>query len=1215
MGKYTGGKSSANQKTDLKKPKFNMEGFKPSEEDAGNIERKRLALSQAAKKASQIERDQRGKEIPEYSKEWSEARRARLERQLAQQEYEKVLMNLDQQSSLNNDLIDDVYGGTQDTTGQIGTPIVEEATAPEQTIYSTPEEAPDTGTGFPGNEPESLGVGPGGIAVTDPIGTMSKAPLIEAILSIPQEQRTTWMWNQLDEHGPEHYDRMQAVDREMVDQDEDTGDRPSPISKVQIPYQEKMQMMHDSHEMGRQIQREMDRLWESGQLYANQPGQPGWDRADNAAMLQRIKDGEFTVESVRDFMEGIVTTHEELARRGVPNALSDVMLHSVLHQIREAYRRKGDPDDIRGREEAIRDSGAAPTTQEENDQRIVMRAHDHREIGNLILGAMGIAPDSRNVNNTTAGTIANNMVAKVFPDLFYKDSKGNTVVSQEGFNTAERMLPMTQTILPQVKIGVRFKKKTTQSNIQRPRSGDKDVYYGDYDLVNDTIDVLDNQAWTIDQDFVRVVDALVQSVETDVNGNVVLTNIDKLIGIGPEDTGQLNNRTGERRKKDPRTGRDVLDENGQPVMEWYAGDRIKDVIFNDNMDWATALGNNRFYYDHFLGGNNRFYISQFVGNYHSHKLARAMLMADFIEMYDTSNPVTLMELKAGIAKKFGKNKMGVQAAADYFDANIQRWSNMMDNIREDGKAIIDLAYDNDGWASVSALTEAKKLFDHLRDVEAGKSNTVYTSKFLTEIDGTGNGLAHNALQAGDFNTALLTNINPYFNAPKGTARVDKDGNLLEHDVYHVTGSGLKAQLESLADEADADYLNQAFVALGLINDKTRRDFSKAPLMIFQYGAGRNLIKRIVRENVLLMLEDEGTLNAFNQVAIAMGKDPKTKAQIQEAIEAGDFEGSSNYRDADWIIDRMGDMMVKSVESNFPMLKDLSNILSSMANAASLHQPPIDLSVITIGGHRINFGHTMWEKDEVRSFVDTVNKGDYKQSTKFDVAEKNLYPQGRTIFTKTKEGRDIQMKRKATGTEPNPFYRNDWKKHPIFNPPEIPIGTLKAATQAAVLMTHSLDGINVALSLTQFKKDHTQAGVAQIFDGFLVTPKMARQLATQLNKDFLDINFGKGGRSRTSGHGILGPEDTVADARKDAKNLNLYNPDTRYDFLMNNPNNSNVLLLYRAMARLGFRWDDYKGGGLVERIKKFEQQRKAYRKKFLKKDGTLNYDSTKQYFWD
>ena len=43
----------------------------------------------------------------EYSKEWSEARRARLERQLAQQEYEKVLMNLDQQSSLNNDLIDE----------------------------------------------------------------------------------------------------------------------------------------------------------------------------------------------------------------------------------------------------------------------------------------------------------------------------------------------------------------------------------------------------------------------------------------------------------------------------------------------------------------------------------------------------------------------------------------------------------------------------------------------------------------------------------------------------------------------------------------------------------------------------------------------------------------------------------------------------------------------------------------------------------------------------------------------------------------------------------------------------------------------------------------------------------------------------------------------------------------------------------------------------
>ena len=144
-----------------------------------------------------------------------------------------------------------------------------------------------------------------------------------------------------------------------------------------------------------------------------------------------------------------------------------------------------------------------------------MRAHDHREIGNLILGAMCIAPDGRNVNNSTAGTIANDIVAKVFPDLFYKDSKGNTVVSQEGFNTAERMLPMTQTILPQVKIGVRFKKKTTQSNIQRPRSGDKDTYYGDYDLVNEAIDVMDNQAWTVDQDFIRNVDTLVQSVNED----------------------------------------------------------------------------------------------------------------------------------------------------------------------------------------------------------------------------------------------------------------------------------------------------------------------------------------------------------------------------------------------------------------------------------------------------------------------------------------------------------------------------------------------------------------------------------------------------------------------------------------------------------------------------------------------------------------------------
>ena len=89
--------------------------------------------------------------------------------------------------------------------------------------------------------------------------------------------------------------------------------------------------------------------------------------------------------------------------------------------------------------------------------------------------------------------------------------------------------------------------------------------------------------------------------------------------------------------------------------------------------------------------------------------------------------------------------------------------------------------------------------------------------------------------------------------------------------------------------------------------------------------------------------------------------------------------------------------------------------------------------------------------------------------------------------------------------------------------------------------------------------------------------------------------------------------------KDLENIDNYVEGLQnYDFLTNNPNNSNVLLLYRAMARAGFQWDLYKGSGLMDKIKKFEKKRKAFRKEFvssLTKNSEVNYDAVKQFFWD
>lgn len=1205
MAKSGGYRSSANRKKDLKKAQFDMSGVfleAPTVREQDNIVRKQQAYGQNLDQKSEMEmqiaqkeaevaglqRAQQGREVSR--EEQLRGRRSRLELQMLNQNYNK----------LNEGLLDDVYGGTQDTVGEMGSPIIDETVEPVPTVtpqrdFTTPEQATGAAT-MPEIRP--LGTGP---AATIGGGdtNVSSAATINALLSIPEEDRTPAMWQTLADLLPNEYDRTQAADREEVDPDPDSPDRPGKIAKSRMTYQQKMQLAHDSHAMGRRVEELLDQFAYDDMGKAER----------RQEMMRRINDGTFEVETVADFFEGILATHEELKRLGAPSALSDVALHSVLHQVREAYKRIGEPDDRRGRQEAIDNSQIAPTEEETAALNLVMRGHEVREIGNKILEAMGVKPDANNVNSTIAGTIARDLVVRAFPNLFVKDLKGNIQISSEGLTVAERLLPMTQTILPHTKNNVRLDKKPSASNVVRPRSGAKlrrtatgaadDVEYGNYDLVNNTLDILDNIGYTIDQDMVNIVNALTQSM--DANGK---TNIDKLIGTGKEDTGTLNNRSGTRKKKDPTTGRDVIGPDGQPEMEWYPGDRIKDVIFNDNMDWAENLGKNVFYYDHFLGDNNRFYISQFTGNYHSHKLVRAMLMSDRIEMFSVDNEASLNELKAGIVKKFGHN-VGVAEAARIFDANAKTWNDMIMNVREDGASIIDLAADKDGWDSVSAMVEATKLHQHLEALKNGtKTDPIYTTKFMTHVDGTGNGLAHNAMQAGDFKTAALTNINPMFNAPEGVARMGwEEASPLNNDVYNLTGAGMTAQVEK-NQSASSGFVKQAIVALGLDNKSNMRQFSKAPLMIFQYGAGRALIKRIVKENVLIALEeDPATAAAFNQIVLEMGGNALSQSEIKQAIQDGVFQDSGQFRDADFIIDQMGDMMVKSVETNFPMLKELSNILSSMANAAALHSPPIDLSVITIGGHRLNFGLANWETDRLRSFIDETSGLD------FSPAEKILYPQGTKVYMKNQaSGKNISIKNTNGHKMPNPNFNPQYPEHPIKNPKYVPLGSLKSATQAAVLMTHSLDGINVARSLGAWNQDKRHMSIAQIFDGFLVSPKHAREFSERLNKDFLDIHLDKGGRFRTTG-----------DFMDDLTDVEKFQPgQSHYDFLSNNPANSNVLLLYRAMAKKGFNWDDYKGKGLIKKIKDFEKRRKAFRRQFIKdfmKDSEYNYKAVKQFFWD
>ena len=1222
MAKSGGYSSSANQKTNLSKAKFNMKGFydtAPTVREESNAVRKEIAygnnpsadsemqvrIARKQNEVAGIERSQAGRNLPKYGPDELQARKSRLELDLLQQEYNK----LQKETIINDDLIDDVYGGVQDSTqvqnpaDAMGTPIVDSTPAfsegREYPTYESSTESPNIG------EVGRLDQGPAASQVGGDT-LVSPAPLIQALMAVPEDERTPAMWQMLDEIGPQVFDVNTAATRETVDPNNpDSLSRPGAMKKIIIPHNVRMQLMSDSHTMSRLLQEKFD-----GFAYDNK----GVDvQVRREEMLKQIEEGNFQTESVAQFFEGMLGIHETLGQTGAPSALSDVALHAVLHQVREAYKKIGNADDIRGRQEALQQAGVGQSSKDQGEQQFIMGAHESREIGNIILQAMGVKPDPDNVNASIAGGLARDLVVDTFPHLFTRDNNNNVVITQDGLTVSERLLPMTHTILPQTRVQVRFNKKPDISVI-KPRSAatikksngkTKKVDYGDYTLVEKTVNLLDNIGYTIDQDLVQFVNILTESMGPDGK-----TNIDKLIGTGKEDTGQLNRRSGERKKKDPKSGRDIIGPDGEPVMEWYAGDRVKDVVFNDNMDWAQQMANNVIYFDHFVGDNNRFYMKQFIGNFHSHKLPRAMLQSDVKELYNTSNEFSVNELKAGIVKKFG-NDLGVKAAAEFFDNNAKKWRSLIMDARENGSAVIDLAAKEDGWSSVSAMIEAVRLLDHIEAVSSGtKIDPIYTSQFLTHVDGTGNGLAHNAMQAGDIQTAALTNMNPFFEAPDGVARMDwAKANPLASDVYHLTGDGMLAQIDANSNESSA-FLKQAFVALGLNSRKELRKFSKSPLMIFQYGAGRALIKRMVRENILEMLEDDtssggGMLAAFNSVVNEMGSSSLSMAELNQAKQDGNFESfADDFVNADYIIDQMGDMMVKSVETNFPMLKELSNILSSMANAASLHEPPIDLSVITIGGHRMNFGHSNWEANQVRKIIDETSGKD------FTPAQKVLYPQGRTVYMSNKQtGKSFGIKSTGAGgkmpTEPNEYYNEDWKPlrgAEIFNPKRVPIGSLKAATQAAVLMTHSLDGINVARSMLAFneknKSNSKNVSIAQIFDGFLVSPRHAREFAAQLNQDFKDIHLDKGGKFRTTGNDY-----------NDLNDMDYYIPGD-YDFLMNNPNNSNLLLLFRAMAREGFRWDLYKGKGLMDKIMMYEKQRISFREKFKKSGFDI-----KQFFWD
>ena len=400
MAKSGGYSSSANQKTNLSKAKFNMKGFydtAPTVREESNAVRKEIAygnnpsadsemqvrIARKQNEVAGIERSQAG-QVGSREQELA-GRKARLELQLLEQNASKLN---------NQSLIDDVYGGVQDSiqvqnpADAMGTPIVDSTPAfsegREYPTYESSTESPNIG------EVGRLDQGPAASQVGGDT-LVSPAPLIQALMAVPEDERTPAMWQMLDEIGPQVFDVNTAATRETVDPNNpDSLSRPSAMKKIRIPYNVKMQLMSDSNTMSRLLQEKFD-----GFAYDNK----GVDvQVRREEMLKQIEEGNFQTESVAQFFEGMLGIHETLGQTGAPSALSDVALHAVLHQVREAYKKIGNADDIRGRQEALQQAGVGQSSKDQGEQQFIMGAHESREIGNIILQAMGVKPDPDNVN-------------------------------------------------------------------------------------------------------------------------------------------------------------------------------------------------------------------------------------------------------------------------------------------------------------------------------------------------------------------------------------------------------------------------------------------------------------------------------------------------------------------------------------------------------------------------------------------------------------------------------------------------------------------------------------------------------------------------------------------------------------------------------------------------------------------------------------------------
>ena len=730
--------------------------------------------------------------------------------------------------------------------------------------------------------------------------------------------------------------------------------------------------------------------------------------------------------SLNEVINGVLSTYANVKEAGghAPQAFADIALHAVAHNAIESEKRKAKNEDQKlfggfNAEEAL-----------EVEQKHA--GGSDAGVGRLIAKSLG--GKGSNTTDTAVGALAKDIVGRAFPEIFVKGPNGFEVRQDAEMDKLRDLGFMTSVILPETKKVVRdtklIKKVDEKAGFEAR-----------------VINALGNIAYTNDQEFYAVAEQLVAVTDANGQGNYV----DKLnkIYVDPAlgTAGTINNRP------------DIRVVNGKE--EFYLGNSMKDMKFNETLDWARSRGNKAHYYDYVTGRNNRFYAEQTEGDYQGDTLARAGLQAAKAEVYDLRNVQDVTNMKAGIVKKFGEDKLGVNAAANFFDTNIDTWVEMFNDIEgEGGRRIIDAAHAEERWASVSAMKEAvkfKKALDSIDRFPTGMKPQ-YRSKFFTEVDGVANGLGHNALQSGDWKVARRTNLNPDVDFVKaGESRTSDTGEVMNADVYLLAGTGAEAAIQKGSNAVGKKAWNLLFGDKGGM--ARLRNFAKKPLMIFGYGAGWNKINDTVDGGITDILNENPDIAAvFN----AEFNDPGSKRAVADAFH---------------------DAFKTGIETNFEGIHELSQLLSTLASEAVAQG--IDPKAITVDGRTLLFGLDWSELESEKAFFD---RG-------IDVRPKKkvLLPGGRVI---KKEGQYDRLARSGEMVEKT--NRLTGAKFLV------PAGTLKSATQAAVLLTHNNDAANIGESFLEMAKNPDTNIAAQIFDGVLTTPKQADKTSKQLNKDFVKI---------------------------------------------------------------------------------------------------------------